>query len=374
MSASHRNVRLGSGAPVVGCALDLEVCRGVLHGLPTALLLIDATGRVQLANARAVKVLGFERAEIEGRLVDDVLVPFEELRQSEGSPDGRNRWKIDPQRTIGFTVSRVRLTTGPGFAVVFQDLQRLDRIREERNRLLSLASVGQSLPTVLHELRNPLASITTCLEVMIEDETRLSAELRRELHAVLSEARRMRLSLEGIGSVGRTLRSSRLEAVDFACREAFRVMEIRARNIGIEAMARIDDMPLLPFDTASVRAIVYNLLNNSIQAERPGGSIQLEALLVDEGSALEIVVRDDGCGMDAGVLARCRDLFFTTKPRGSGIGLALCNDAVRGAGGTLNIESTPGHGTVVTVRIPVAPTSTEELSVCPMSECPGEID
>jgi len=272
----------------------------------------------------------------------------------------RHRCRIerssDVPATIGFTVSKLDLgclASSPrmGYAVVFQDLTKFDRLRRERDRLVQIASVNQSLPTVLHELRNPLAAITTCLEVLIEESGELPGAVLEEIHAVLCEARRMRLSLEGIGAVGRTFASRRPEAVDFACREAFRVMATRAANLGVEADCDVEDLPLLWIDAGTVRAVVFNLLNNAIQACRPGDRVRL-AVRLDEQQTLHIDVSDTGCGMTPSTLSRCRELFFTTKPRGSGIGLALCNDAVRAVGGELRVASSPGRGTEVTVRVP----------------------
>ncbi len=359
--------RLSDVLPVLGgddAGPGLASACVVLRELPTALILVDGDGIVRLANRRAEEVLGAPAGELEGKAVGDVLVPVEQLRSSLDR-DGaglvaRHRCRIErhpgEHATIGFTVSESDIgclarSARTGFAVVFQDLTQFDRLRRERDRLVQIASVNQSLPTLLHELRNPLASITTCLEVLIEEADGMTGDVREQIHAVLTEARRMRLSLEGIGAVGRTFESRRLEAVDFACREAFRVMAARAQNLGIAAECDVQDLPLLPFDTGTVRAVVFNLINNSIQACRPADRVSLLVRL--EGDVLRIEVSDTGHGMTAATMSRCRELFFTTKARGSGIGLALCDDAVRAVGGEMSIASHPDQGTRVTVRVPV---------------------
>lgn len=109
----------------------------------------------------------------------------------------------------------------------------------------------------------------------------------------------------------------------------------------------------MPLDAAVVRAIVFNLVTNAIHACRAGDAIALHARLVANGLALALTVSDTGTGMTHDVYTRCTELFFTTKPNGSGIGLALVRQAVTEAGGELTIESVPGFGTSITALIPV---------------------
>jgi signal transduction histidine kinase len=222
---------------------------------------------------------------------------------------------------------------------------------------MRLAAVSEVLPAVLHELKNPLAAIGTALELLVEDCH--EPEFRERLHAVLPEIRRMSLTLEGIGSVGRELPSTRYGAVDHALRESFMVLERQARERGISFTCEVVDLPLLPFDVAMIRAIAFNLLSNAIHACKRGDGIRLRAWLASGApAALCVAVEDTGSGMTPEVVARCRELFFTTKPRGSGIGLALCDRAARAAGGSLSVDSQRGVGTKIVLKVPVGNAAT----------------
>jgi signal transduction histidine kinase len=121
----------------------------------------------------------------------------------------------------------------------------------------------------------------------------------------------------------------------------------------VSTRATVPDLPLLPLDTSVVCALVFNLITNAVQACPTGGDVELRAHLDEAGQRLVLSVRDTGVGMAPEVVAHCRELFFTTKARGTGIGLALCERAVSAAGGRMNIESTPGHGTSITLWIPL---------------------
>lgn len=236
-------------------------------------------------------------------------------------------------------------------AVRREDRTTFERLREERDRLLQLAAVGEVLPSVLHELKNPLAAITTAVEVLLEEVP--AGHVQDDLHAILSEVRRIKLTLEGIGLVRQGLDGTRATAVDFALMEAFRVLEAQMRRKGIVARCDVPSLPLLPFDASAIRAILFNLVNNSIYACRSGDEISLDARLSEGGRVFEFNVADTGVGMAPEILERCQDLFFTTKPNGSGIGLSLCHTVVSRAGGALRIESKEGGGTRVRVRLPV---------------------
>ncbi len=266
------------------------------------------------------------------------------------------RTKAGQVRTLGGTISvgaDQEQSSLPYRICLFQDITQVQQLRDERDRLLQLGTLHTILPAVLHELRNPLAAIESMVEVLVEDAT---GQLRGDLYAILTEVRQMGLNLQGVGSVSRELRSMTHAAIDRAVLEVARVMTAKAQEKGIGVITEVQPLPLLPFDPGVVRAIVFNLVDNAIKAcgaktPRPG-SLVVVSLRID-GGQLELQVRDDGCGMSPEVLRRCRELFFSTKPRGSGIGLALCDRTLERAGGSMEIQSAVGEGTRVAIRIPM---------------------
>ena len=329
--------------------------RKTLDSLAAAVLVLDDEGVIQLCNQRVSEVLKLDERTLLGARIDDVLVPFQSIRdaRSSSNPIHRPEFELDDGTEIGFSVTAYAGDPDSGTLVVmFRDITAWQQVREERDRLLQLAAVGEVLPSLLHELKNPLASITTALEVLVE-ETELP--LQQDVHAILSEVRRLKLSFEGVGLVARELRCAESMAIDFAIREASSLLRNKATASGVALESHVRDMPLLGLDSSVVRAIVFNLVTNAVQACSPGCRVRIDASLVDEDSTMELAVTDDGPGMSPEVLASCRELFFTTKPNGSGIGLALVDRAIAAAGGSLSIESEPERGTSVTARVPVRP-------------------
>lgn len=329
----------------------------VLEALATAILVTDAEGRVLLANRRALQIIERERAAVVGKPVGELFPEVAALiAASPRDPDParsqlRFRARDGRELVIGFTAAPIPDASGPGpcFAVLFRDITAAERLQAERDRLLQTAAAGRLFPAMLHELRNPLSAATSTLELLLEEP--LDQELTGTLRALLGELRRMTLTLDGVGLLPADRNAVKHIAVDEALADAFRILEPLMRRKGIEGRCELPALPLLAFDRAAIRAVAFNLLNNAIQACATGATIRLAAALLP-GPGLELTVEDTGPGMAPEVLAQCRELFFTTRPGGTGVGLALCQLVVDRGGGQMQIESAPGRGTRVRVRLP----------------------
>lgn len=324
----------------------------LMDALPTAILLVESQGEILHANRLACELLQSTVSDLVGKSIQTLLGPVEELMKSQGRRIQRIGLPTGKQILVGYRVTMAEgnspVNEPSSFLLVFDDESPWERLTVERDRLMRLAAVGEVLPAVLHELKNPLAAVTSSIEVLVE-ETR-DSDLERDLSAILSELRRMRLTLDGVGTMGAKLRTARLHPIYEAITDACQVLTRSAATSGVTLTADISPLPPLSFDPAVVRALVFNLVQNAVQACQKGGLVRLKAGLV--GERFSLVVEDSGCGMSAEVLARCKDLFFTTKPRGSGIGLSLCNQIVEEARGKLEISSCPGAGTTIRVEIP----------------------
>lgn len=316
----------------------------------TALLVVDEVGVIAFANESAAVLLESSTEALSGGSLSSAFAPVRSLIEGLSTEEHRGEVQRN-DRLLGYRLTRVETEEGERFAITFQDITELRSLRGERDRLLRLATLGDALPTILHELRNPIASITNSVEVALEES--LGLPTQKLLHAILCESRRISVSLDGLGVVARQLRAPRPQPVDYAVREACRLMEARAREAGVMLADRVPHLPLLPFDGAAMRAVIFNLVANAIHACVSGDVITVVLELRRAPDTLCVSVRDTGSGMDEATLKECRTLFFSTKRSGSGIGLALCNQLVDEAGGDLIVESLPGQGTTVKLELPV---------------------
>ena len=114
-------------------------------------------------------------------------------------------------------------------------------------------------------------------------------------------------------------------------------------------------LPGIMADADQLERVLMNLLNNAYEALDGHGSIRVSAQLADVSNAesqVEIAITDNGPGMDKATLERAFIPFFTTKESGIGLGLALCEKLTRSQDGAIQIQSKPGSGTTVRVRLP----------------------
>jgi signal transduction histidine kinase len=131
------------------------------------------------------------------------------------------------------------------------------------------------------------------------------------------------------------------------------VLELEEEALAVQNVKVVTELePAAPVaaDPEKVKQIVINLVANSIDALRGGGTLTLRVTGGDESPRVEVI--DDGPGIEASVLESVFDPFFTTKPAGTGLGLAIVRKIVDQHGGSIAIDSAPGKGTRVTVGLP----------------------
>ena len=340
----------------------------ILDSLHSAILVLDQKGIIHFANTTAGKILQLDPSSLQGKEVGEAFLPYpfiEQLLHKECKEEQEELALLlpgDREVFLGIQVSLVpNQDESPWITLNFHEISELLELRKERDRLLELATVGAVMPTILHELKNPLAAITTSVEVLLEDIQ--NEELKHQLYLVFTEVRRMKLAFEGIGISGRNLRTTSPAAIDYAIREALGVFQIRAQEAGMAIEVEIPNLPLLPLDPSVIRAVIYNLVTNAIHACSKGCTIKVEAGI--EENQFWIGVEDDGEGMEPRVKEKCLEMFFTTKSSGSGIGLALCSNSFRNAGGDIQVQSLAGEGTRILLSIPLDSPEIQIQSVQP---------
>jgi signal transduction histidine kinase len=236
-------------------------------------------------------------------------------------------------------------------ARLIEDKLRLERELAERERM---ASLGQMAANVSHNLRNPLSSMKTVLQVQLEDPD-LPVNVRRDSTLVVGEIDRMSTKLTQLlryakASVG----GQRVAAVALANQTAvlFR-HDADTRNVRFEFERPTHEIYALASDEA-LNEILSNLIVNAIEAQTAGGRVRL-SLSRYEGR-LEIVVEDGGPGISPELRAKIFQPYFTTKPSGTGLGLSIVARRVEEIGGTISCESPVRHGkgTRFRLMLPVA--------------------
>jgi signal transduction histidine kinase len=224
--------------------------------------------------------------------------------------------------------------------------QRL--IRSER-----LAAIGRMAAHIAHEVRNPLSSIGLNAE-LLEEELQQKPDGAKLCRAIQHEVDRLNALTQEYLRFAR-LPQPKLERQDLRpiLVSLLDFMREDARSRGVAVVAELaDPLPPLPVDEGQLRQALLNLCRNALEAMSGGGTLTVRAAVA--GDRLEIAVRDTGSGIAPEHLARVFEPFFSTKEHGTGLGLALTQHIVAAHGGTIAIDSTPGHGTEFRVRLPLA--------------------
>ena len=129
---------------------------------------------------------------------------------------------------------------------------------------------------------------------------------------------------------------------------------LQREGIELEYLENDEDIPEIPCDKERMRQVFLNILDNAVKHGGEGGKITAEMRREDDEVVIRI--RDFGCGIPAEELPLVKKKFYkgSSKARGSGIGLAVCEEIVSMHNGTLTLENAPGGGTLVTIRLPIA--------------------
>jgi two-component system sensor histidine kinase HydH len=232
--------------------------------------------------------------------------------------------------------------------------RNLRRAETSLRRSERLAALGQLTAGLAHELRNPLGIIRASSEMLMKDTAKNDPEVMAEMASFIrGEADRMN-SL--IGSFLAFARPLQIHAVVADLRtviaDVLREKGERARSCSVELKfeSRTETDLRFAFDPDTLRVALSNLVQNAIQASGPGQTVQVRA--ESAGDKVVIRVTDQGTGIDPEHLESIFNPFFTTKPQGVGLGLALVSKIVDEHGGKISVQSEKGIGTAFEISLP----------------------
>lgn len=227
-----------------------------------------------------------------------------------------------------------------------------------------LASIGQLAAGLAHEMNTPLGSISAHAEESLETIDQLEresasdqplADLRSHQLAIMRQANRCsRVASRLLLFVQSARPASGKCRADSVIHDVIQLFATAARAKGVRLERVIEGtLPDVLIGASELEQLLVNLVQNSLDACEVGGVVRLKAFA--RGDQADFVIEDTGCGIPEGDLNRIFDPFFTTKPvgQGTGLGLSVCLGIVRSARGTIEVDSTPGHGTRVEVGLPI---------------------
>ncbi|MEO8636354.1 MAG: ATP-binding protein [Gemmatimonadales bacterium] len=235
---------------------------------------------------------------------------------------------------------------------------QLETTRDQLVQSEKLASIGEMAAAVAHGLRNPLASLRASAQLVQRHPTSPSAG--EQLRAIVEEVDRLDRRITHLLTFSRPAPfhplperlGSVVQGVLPAFAERLRTQQV---TLTLDFAASLPDIPL---DPMKMEQVLLELIGNALDAMPAGGQLTLAARVAsgpDRLPGLELEVRDTGRGISAEALPLVGQPFFTTRPDGTGLGLATARRFVEQHGGHLQLESRPDAGTTIHIWLPTAP-------------------
>jgi len=347
----------------------------VFNAIQEGIIVTDSSGRITYLNDAACELFGLDGEDSIGKLLEERVrgLDWNALTHS-GGPVTRDLEIFYPSnRFINFYIVPLMIESRfdrnenaavddrgyseqVGYAIIMRDITESRRtaektIESERLNALTLLAAG-----VAHELGNPLNSLNIHLQLMERQARKLKGKERNELQHSIEICRGEINRLDSIVTQFlRAIRPSRPqlqpENINTIVEEAVRFFsaEIEARDIVVETELR-SDLRLLQLDRGQMKQAFYNVIKNSFEAMKRRGILRIRTDM-DE-SHVRVSFIDTGGGMSAETLSHVFEAYYTTKERGTGLGLLIVRRIVREHGGELAIESTEGKGLTLSIRLP----------------------
>lgn len=235
-----------------------------------------------------------------------------------------------------------------------QAYEELSQAQAEVRRAERLAALGQLSAGLAHEIRNPLGVISASAELLSKKVSEADAVSREMADYIRSEVGRANALVTRFLDFARPSTPHRaVGQVNDVVRRAVGALEESHRpdSPAIQVETSLAELPRFSFDATLIESAVFNLLLNAAEAMDGGGVIQVQTAI--EGESAAITVSDEGPGVPPDKLEDVFNPFFTTKPTGVGLGLAMVSKFVDSHGGSITVENKSGSGATFRVLLPI---------------------
>jgi two-component system sensor kinase FixL len=341
--------------------------KAVIDSAVDAIIVIDAHGHVESLNPGAERLFGYSAEEVLGRKVDMLMPsPYREEHDTylarylaTGKPkiigigrEVQGRRKDGTTLPLHLSVGEITVNGERKFTGILHDLTGRVQMEAQLREQAALAKLGEMAAVIAHEVKNPLAGIRGAVQVfgkqMAESGTKTQLQIMKEIISRIDALDQMMKDLLLFARPPKPKRSP-IEVVPLVTATASLLSEdpaLKQIDVEVEGSA-----PAVSADPDMLRIVLQNLLINSAHALNGKGRIRIAVGNID--STCQIAVIDNGPGIPSEIREKIFTPFFTTKSRGSGLGLPTAKRLIEAHDGQIAIDCPAAGGTAVVVRLPI---------------------
>ena len=324
----------------------------IIEGIPYALITLNAMGEATRVNRKWVELFGLSEAEWEGKRLAE-LPGYEFLTADLSAGEKEATWTDGDGAARVLSV--VTASFYDGLLAVVQDISQIRMLESHVKQSEQLALIGQITAGIAHELKNPLAVLSSSSELLREEiELRPDSEWVPTLvQDIDSEIARMTTIVNEFLTLARTKKEADVPVrLDDLMSRVLHLLRIKFNELGITVRRDFaGGIPAIEGKTNKLIQVFLNLLVNSMEAMPRGGAIDIGITLPEGEVCVEIA--DEGDGISEEHLEWLFNPFFSTKESGNGLGLSIARDIMKEHGGSLEMNSAKHKGTAVRCRFPL---------------------
>jgi len=344
---------------------EVQKLQQFIDMIPMGVVIVDARGIVTHLNDLALEaVSGNRNAREPSELISQPIAQLSDTFLEEppgkllsnaldGGEAASQVVEIGSRTYIitGFSVRDLQSQEIIGATLLSHDITEISQLRDEFGRMERLSLVGQMAASITHEIRNPMAVIRGFIQLMKER----SPEHQREyFRIVMEELDRANAIISDFLSLAQNRvvhkeKTSLNDIVNELVQLLWADANLRGQTIEVELDERL---PLLELNDKEIKQLILNLARNAMEAMGNDGLLSLRTRT--RPNMVQLMVADNGCGIPREKMERLFEPFYTTKTRGTGLGLPLCLSIVERHQGQIDVTSQEGEGTTFTVSFQVS--------------------
>ncbi len=335
----------------------------LVKNMPIGLISLNDAGKIVSCNEKAQAILNVSCSDALGRKAVEIIpAPLKKILEAIPVQSGMLERDIELISADGkdqtWAVLAANLTDEgipAGKIMLMRDVTSIRQLEKEVARSRHLSSISSLAAGVAHEIRNPLSSIKG-FAVYLKERLSADAEDKKTADIIIEEVERLNRVISQLIEFARPLELKKEKTLFLdLIKHAIKLISAEAQKNQITISTNMKyDAPLIEVDPDKIKQVLLNIFLNSLAAMKKGG--QLDITFVPEKENLCVVVSDTGIGIDKMELPLIYDPYFTSKPEGTGLGLAVVQKIMEAHGGEIMVESAAGQGTKVFLRFPFSDT------------------